>query len=456
VAKVLLSENSPLEGKPSNNVSLFLDLRYSLNVSPDVASSLGNSSSNTSKAGIGDEFNQPFTTVGGRGEKFNIPYVGFAFAQYVSDVGLFRAGRIPQHWGLGIWRNSQWLPEGGSLSTSDAISATFDLTSTFSGTIAFEKVSEGLVSSFEDDADSFTLNALLADDVTDVNASGVTRQIGVAFQAYSHKQSNTTLKVLDVYSKFYIDSFGLEGEVLYPSGETKSLGYSVLGGKSTQCTSPKNPNNLFISCDTQKYEGFAALLKIRYQFGGKPLGANSDVYLAATDAAREKSPTSLTSDSHIATFSLGYSRGDKDSFANSTTADGSISTTPLHPNIRPSLLMFNVYNSSEKGMPGSAVQNALYLKGDYSFETSSFGQINTALIWAQLDKKNALSDVNGAYGTDKNLGVELNVGYSYRTVDKINFGIDSGVWFPGKAWQPKNGDKPDFAYGVRTSASTEF
>jgi hypothetical protein len=445
-----------LEGKPSNNVSLFLDLRYSLNVAPNVASSLGNVGSNSSEPNKGNEVNQPFVTNGGRGEKFNVPLIGYAFAQYVSDVGLFRAGRIPQHWGLGIWRNAQWIPEGGSISTSDAVSATFDLTSTFSGTIAFEKTSEGQVSSFEDDADAFTLNALLADDVSDVNASGVTRQIGVAFQAYSHKQSSTNLKILDVYSKFYIDSFGIEGEILYPSGETKSLGYSVLGGKSTQCAGPKNTTGLYVSCESQKYEGFAALLKLRYQLGGKPLGINNDVYLAATDVAREKSPTSLASDSHIASVWVGYARGDKDGYANSNAPDGSIQSTPLHANIRPSLLMFNVYNSSEKGMPGSAVQNALFVRGDYSYETSSFGQINTALVWAQLDKKNTSNILPGVVGTDKNLGVEVNVGYQYRTVDKITFGIDSGVWFPGKAWQPKDGDKQSFAYGLRTSASTEF
>jgi hypothetical protein len=445
-----------LEGKPSNNVSLFLDLRYSLNVSPSVASSLGNTTSDSKPANKGDEVNQPFSTNGGRGEKFNLPLAGYAFAQYVSDVGLFRAGRIPQHWGLGIWRNANWIPEGGTISTADAVSATFDLTSTFSGTIQFEKNSEGSISSFEDDSDAFTLNALLADDIADVNASGVTRQIGVAFQAYNHKQSSTSLKILDVYSKFYIDSFGIEGEVLYPSGETKSLGYSVLGGRNTQCAGPKNPDALYITCETQKYEGFAALMKLRYQFGGKPIGANNEVYLAATDEVRSKSPTSLASDSHLASLWFGYARGDKDGFSNSGNADTSIQSTPLHANIRPSLLMFNVYNNAEKGMPGSSVQNALFVRGDYSYETSSFGQINTALIWGQLDKKNSNGSLPGAYGSERSLGVEVDIGYQYRTVDKITFGIDSGFWFPGKAWQPKGGDKPSFAYGLRTSASTEF
>jgi hypothetical protein len=444
-----------LEGKPTNNVSLFLDLRYSLNSSPNVASSLGNTSPDGADALKGNEVNQPFTTSGGRGEKFSSPTIGYAFAQYVSDVGLFRAGRIPQHWGLGIWRNADWLPEGGTLSTADAISATFDLTSTFSGSIAFEKNSEGSVASLEDDSDAFTVNALLADDVADVNSSGVTRQIGIAFQAYSHKQSSTNLKTLDVYSKIYVDSFGVEGEILYPTGETKSLGYSVLGGKNVQCAGPKNQNNLYISCENQKYEGFAALFKLRYQLGGKPLGVNNSVYLAATDEARAKAPTSLVSDSHIASLWFGYARGDKDGFANSTSPDSSIQSTPLHPNIRPSLLMFQVYNSLEKGMPGSAIQNSLFVRGDYSYETAGFGQINTALIWAQLDKKNENVSDN-SIGTDKNLGVEINLGYQYRTVDKINFGIDSGLWVPGKAWQPKNGSKPGFAYGVRTTASTEF
>jgi hypothetical protein len=459
-----------LEGRASNNLSLFLDLRYSYNQAPRTATSLGNTRATedsaqggknpdgTRKSGFdGGEVAQPFTLGAGRGEKSETPAINFAYIQYASEVGLFRAGRLPRHWGLGIWRNAEWTPEGGTLSVTDAVSATFDLTSTFSGSLYLEKNAEGSATSLRDDADAFTVEALLADDPADVNASGLTRQIGVAFSNYEHKQTSTRFRILDLFAKIAAGGFLAETEILYPSGNTKSLSYAELGGSAARCPEQKNEDNDAIACDSQRYEGLAALLRLRYQIGGSGAGPDKIISIAASENARARLPSSLLSDSHTLGLQVGYSRGDSDAFEGVATPDSTLRTTPFHPNIRPAYLMYNPTQSPVAGMPGNAVMNTVFIRGDYTYEGPAFGAITPAVIWGRLDQLNTKAgSVEGALGRSKNLGVEVDIGYSYKTSDNVKFGVDTGVWFPGGGWRENGGKKPSPVYGIRTSASTSF
>lgn len=459
-----------LEGRASNNLSLFLDLRYSYNQSPYVSNSLGNTRATelTSQGGKnpdgtrksdfdGSEVAQPFTLGAGRGEKFEVPVINFAYLQYASEVGLFRAGRIPRHWGLGVWRNAEWSPEGGTISVTDAVSATFDLTSTFSGSLYLEKNAEGSATSLRDDADAFTVEALLADDPADVNASGLTRQIGVAFSNYEHKQTSTRFRILDLFAKVAAGGFLAETEILYPSGNTKSLSYAPLGGIAAKCPEQKNADNDAVTCDSQRFEGLAALFRLRYQIAGTGAGPDKTISIAATESARSRLATSLLSNSHTLGLQVGYSRGDSDAFAGVKSPDSTLRTTPFHPNIRPAYLMYNPTQSPVAGMPGNAVMNTVFVRGDYTYEGPGFGAITPAIIWGQLDQLNTKAgDLGGALGRSKNLGLEVDIGYSYKTSDNVKFGVDTGVWFPGGGWRENGGKKPSPVYGIRTSASTSF
>lgn len=459
-----------LEGRASNNLSLFLDLRFAYNRSPRTATSLGNNSAIENQAEDrdangarktefkGNEVAQPFSLEGGgRGEKTEYAWVNFAYLQYASEVGLFRAGRIPRHWGLGLWRNAEWQPEGGTISTTDALAATFDLTSTFSGSLYLEKNAEGSPRSMKDDADAFTVEALLADDPADVNASGLTRQIGVAFSNYDHKQTSTRLRILDLFAKVSAGGFGGEGEIVYPSGSTKSLGYRSLGGSSTQCPRQRNKDDDYVTCDSQRYEGLAALVRFKWQVAGTGTGPDKTISLAATENARGRLPTSLLADSHTLGLWGGYARGDSDAFAGVKSPDSTIRSTPFHPNVRPAFLMYNPASSPVAGMPGNAVNNTVFVRGDYTYEGPSFGAITPSVVWGRLDQANTKAgNVTGAVGRGKNLGLEVDIAYSYKTADNVKFGIDTGVWFPGGAWREQGGKKPSPVYGVRTSASTSF
>ena len=456
------------EGRASNNLSLFLDIRYSLNRSPDVASSLGDDAKDNYSQGPSranqkpsstdrGQISQPFAIEGGRGEKSSLPTVGFAYMQFASEVGLFKAGRVPRHWGLGLWRNAEWKPEGGSISTTDSLSGTFDLTSTFSGSVYFEKVAEGNPTSSRDDADAFTVEALLADDPSDVSASGVTRQIGVSFSSYEHKATSTRIRTLDLFTKIHAGGFGVEGEVVFPSGDTKSLGYADMGGTSQQCPPQKNPDDLAIGCDSQRYEGLAALFKLKYLFGGTPTGPEGGFSLGAVESARARLNTALRTDSHTLGLWLGYARGDSDAFEGVKKKDGTIRTTPFHPNVRPAFLMYGTTQQFVAGMPGNTIANTIFTRVDYTFESPGFGSLTPAVVWGRLEQaNNRLTTPGVGYGRNKNLGWELDINYSYTTVDNLKIGLDSGVWLPGAAWKLEGNNRPSAVYGLRTTFSTSF
>ncbi len=453
-----------LEARASNNLSLFLDLRYGDNAFPAAGRNLGNKQSlNISEKQKGSEVVQPFSYEGTSGTSRDTIHVGFAYLQYASDVGLFKVGRMPRNWGLGIWRNAEWKPEGGAISTSDAISATFDITSSFSGSLYWEKISEGQPTSLEDDADGFTVEALLVDDPSDQSSSGVSRKIGIAFNNYDHKQSSTKIKTLDAFAKINTDHFGIEGEILYPSGSTRSLSYQSNGGPSTQCATtpgsqPKTENILNISCDSQKIEGFSALLRTRYQFGSPAGQGEKSLNISQVESVRSRQATNMRPETHTASLWYGYARGDSDAFTGIADAqkDDSLKVLAMHPNMRPALLMNSASANFVPGMPGPLVQNETFLRADYTYEAPNFGTITPAVIWGRINSLNTKADLETSVGKTANLGMEFDIKYGFQTTDNLNLSLEGGFWWPGKAWQSRANSKQDPVYGIKTTASTQF
>lgn len=128
----------------------------------------------------------------------------------------------------------------------------------------------------------------------------------------------------------------------------------------------------------------------------------------------------------------------------------------MHPNVRPAFLMFNPLSANVAGMPGAIVRNVLFARADYSFESPTFGMLTPAVIFARLDSlnKNTASDVK-KFGAVNNVGFEVDINYSYRTMDGVRFSLDGGLWVPGGAWETA-GVKPETVYGLRATASTYF
>lgn len=441
-----------LEGRASGNVSVFLDLRYNANQYPEVAFPLGNMEDGSAGAqATGNDVNHPYTKNGGRGEKREWLKVNQAFVQYESgEAGRFRAGRIPRHWGLGIWLDDEWKPEGGTRSTSDAISYMVDFPSALSATAYWEKISEGSLSSRSDDADALTAEILIADELTDGGSSGLSRKLGLAFSKYDHSDSSTELKILDIFGVFSFGRAAMEAEVNWPTGKTKSFNFASMGGEEAQQNGP------LYARESQAVEGLNILARARYQLSGGLSAADKSIKISQTDAARLRRPTVQVAESQILSLTAGYSRGDADAFEKVKTKDTRITGIPMHPNVRPALLMFNPLSPDTAGMPGAIVRNVLFARAEYSYESPTFGMITPSVIFARLDQTNSKpSTAETVVGANRNIGFEVDMNYSYRTMDGMRFSLDGGLWVPGGAWESA-GVKPETVYGVRATAASYF
>ncbi len=444
-----------LEGKASNNLSLFLDLRVGNNNAPVTAKPLGSMDS-TGSAGPfdGSEVRQPLVPLARGAEKLSdTPWIGFAYAQYASPIGLWRVGRMPTHWGLGLWRNAEWVPEGGAISTVDAVEVTMDFSSTFSSTFAWEKTSEGSPWNNKDDADSLTVQALLADDPVDPSSLGLTRQIGLAVSKYDHDLTDTHLRIVDLYGQFLLGSMSFGGEILYPSGSTRSTAYSVLGSYGDVCTNDSNASGNQVTCDSSSVGGLAALVQFQYLFG-----ASKDRSLGGIQAGK-RLPTSSRAESHRVGLLFGYASGDSQAF--SGVADGQRSGKAgglaMHGNIHPALLMFSPSLPMVPGMPSSILTNVSFLRAEYTYESPGKGSFVPAVIVAHLNAANTLAgDLPSAVGVQKSLGVEFDLLYSYQTSDSLKLSAEVGAWIPGSAWASSLNGRQTTSYGLRTVASFEF
>lgn len=456
-----------LEARPSNNLRLVGELYFSMVTSSSVGNkSLGNTNGVERTNNNGSEVAQPLTQ--GNNTKFDGVYAGVAYMEWSTEYALIRAGRMPRHWGLGIWRNADWDVNTPSVSTSDAVGATIDM-SAFNVSLYWEKNSEGSPLSRQDDADGISAEVTIQDDPSDTSSSGLSRKFGLAFANYDHKQSSTKLLILDMFAQLHTGPFAGEGEVFFPSGNTKSPNYSVLGGNPYYCDQDKfeagqggdsvrNPDQNFETCDSQKVEGFATLWKFRFQVGGAPTAGNNTSLLANDMARYRLVPTSLRNESHTLGAWFGYVRGDKDAFGNtiSKTADDSddrVRGVMINGNVRPALLMYNPNGVSVPGMPGAGMTNTLFIRGEYVYESPTIGTIVPAVVWGQLTTKNPDAD---GFGAESGLGFEVDCAYNYLRVDNMNMGLEAGLWFPGKAWESKTSGAPGSVFGLRATLSTKF
>ncbi|MEY2986963.1 MAG: hypothetical protein RJB13_484, partial [Pseudomonadota bacterium] len=213
---------------------------------------------------------------------------------------------------------------------------------------------------------------------------------------------------------------------------------------------------LYVSCESQTIEGLNILVRTMLQLSGGVSSAEGASQISQTEAARRRRATAQVAESQIVTLTGGYSRGDSDAYENATTQDDKITGIAMHPNVRPSLLMFSPLSADVAGMPGVAARNVMFVRAEYSYESPSFGMLTPAVIFARLNSLNKKADASDVkVGLVNNLGFEVNLNYSYRTLDGLRLSLDGGLWVPGGAWET-SGVKPETVYGARATAATYF
>ncbi len=464
-----------LTASPSDNLNLYLGLDYAYNNYPAVPTLLGQTSSNSTHNPNNQLTPMPFAnSVNGNipyGQKIDGVMLTTAYFTYQTPVGLLKAGRMPRHWGLGVWNDDQWSPTAGAISTTDAIALSTDL-SLFDATAYYERAGESIGGTANDsNAIAYTLEVRLKTDPADIPSTGVNREIGVAYSKFDHAQSNTSLSILDIYGKFYLSQFFIGTEILYPSGRTQNQNYQALGG-GPACTLPLSPATAqSISCGSQDVSSLAALVKLKLQLVGSETSS-----LAATETAQQLMGTAQREPSHVVGLWAGYVSGGSNQFdaVDSTKSGNSINAIMMHSNIQPSFLMFNNAMPPVNGMPTGAITNTTFARLDYTYESPVFGSIGPVLAWGKLNRLNANFNSNngvcsGAVAVDpnsavnrvcvggsSNLGVEVDGSYRYTTHDRVQFGVDLGYWAVGSAWQVYGQGSPNATYGFRLMTGTEF
>lgn len=465
-----------LQASPSANLNLFLGVDYAYQNYPEPPVLLGNTQDSKTNNANGTKTPMPFANAlnGGltlSGQKTDSLALTQAYFSYQTPIGLLRAGRMPRHWGMGLWYDDRWSPTGGAVSTSDAVAFLSDF-GLFDVQLFYEKYGESVGGTSNDgDANAIAGEVRLKTDPADAPSSGVSREVGVAFNKFEHKRSDTSLTILDMYTKFYTGQFFLGAEVLYPTGSTKNPNYQSLGGNSA-CLSPipdTEPGSQ--TCSLQNFSALAFLGKIKYQFDNT---TNSSLY--ATEKAQELLGTAERQTTHVLSLWGGYASGGSNQFASPATlgSDNRISAIAMHPNVQPAFLMFNNTTPPVNGMPTGAITNTTFVRFDYAYEAPGIGSINPAITWARLNRTN--ENFNAAscpvgttvvdptsptnhmcVGGSSDLGVEVDAAYRYTTLDRVTFGADMGYWFVGNAWEVYGqSGSPEGNFGMRVLVSTQF
>ena len=477
-----------LEASPSDNLNIYLGLDYAYNNYPSASTLLGQTTSTSTQNGpttttnTGQATPMPFSNTinaqsGGTpyGQKTDTPTLTTAYFTYQTPLGLLKAGRMPRNWGLGVWYSDEWTPTGGTISTSDAIALTTDL-SLFDLAVYYEKFGESVGGTSTDQAaTAYSVEARLKTDPADVPSSGVSREIGIAYSKFDHGQSNTSLNILDVYGKFYISKFFAGVEVLYPTGKTQNPNYQTLGG-APECNVTNSPtvSSTSQTCSAETFSALAALLRFKLQLNG-----DENSSLVATETSQQLVGTAERQETSVIGLWVGYASGGSNQFYSPTDpalANGgnNINAIMMNPNIQPSFLMFNNTTPAINGIPTGAITNTTFVRLDYTYETPGFGAMGPVFVWGRLNHTNpnynanystcsAAQTVNSStsinrlcVGGSSNLGAELDLTYRYTTHDRVNAGLDLGYWFVGDAWKAYGQSSPKGAYGMRIFTGTEF
>lgn len=464
-----------LEARPTDNFNLYLGLEYAYNNYPGPSTYLGQNTTTARSNTSGTASALPFT-ISTNGSPYSQQvdnvYLTQAYFTYQTAIGLFKAGRMPRHWGLGIYKNDEWTPFSGLPSTSDAIALVTDFNA-FDIGLYYEKFAEGVGgTSLDSEGNAFTIEARLKSNKSDVVSSGVGQELGILYSKFTHSKSNTTLNILDLYAKFYISSFYFGSEILYPTGSTQSPNYQSLGGAAACPSLPDGTAAGSKTCTAQNISAFAALLKLKYQ-----IAAGENTSMASTEDAQTRIGTEERKNSHVLGLLGGYVSGGANQFnaSGTTNTTNSITALMMNSNIQPAFLMFNNTLPAVNGMPGGALTNTTFLRLDYTYENSSFGSVGPAFIWGMINNVNQNYNAQNSLcsntspsidpnspvnvlcvGGSNNLGYEADVSYRYTTQDRVTLGLDAGYWFVGSAWQLYNQSLIKGVYGLRASISTQF
>lgn len=111
--------------------------------------------------------------------------------------------------------------------------------------------------------------------------------------------------------------------------------------------------------------------------------------------------------------------------------------------------------TTDQAMDDETITNAIYISPKMTYKMNDKWDWMSTLTWAQL-QTNPLSDQN--IDVDKNLGFELDTGFTFKPTEKIMWVNEIGLLFPGSAFKggSTNNFGTSFSYGFTSKAAISF
>jgi hypothetical protein len=104
-----------------------------------------------------------------------------------------------------------------------------------------------------------------------------------------------------------------------------------------------------------------------------------------------------------------------------------------------------------------ALSNAFYLAPSFQYKFRETAQFGGTFVYGRLVQDPLLTQAGVAAGTDKSLGYEVDVNFTFKPYERFTWFSEAGLLIPGKAWQGGSiGYANSVAYGFGTKAAISF
>ena len=461
-----------LEARASEASSFFLDLRLN---QPFGEHYLGDQArSRSCPANTACKDNQQNSQA--PGYKPFLPAITKVFARYSMEYCILEAGRRPKDWGMGILYDAGNAPFSRGSSLFDGVSCHVNMQKyqNISFGLSFDKLAE---TGQNLPSDTGTLNSFgptnKSDDLTQYNfylqwkdnqnqdSYSFGKQIGMLLSYIDAPNSgpgayNSDLYFIDFYLALHYSAFVWQNEFLIRKGRTSDPTAALYGGALYDQTDAAR-NNL-------QAMGLLSSFEWLIHSSGAIIGPE------------EYKQGNLSK--HILQMSFAHAPGDAYGYYSAPSTGSPISiykrhnqatALPFHENFKPTLILFNgrQYLNALKVdgvFDPQRFMNAQMYSLEYRYEDLKLGNFETKLSYARL-LESIPDDVHDYYMTQKdkvvgfygqNLGLELDLKYSYPLDFRTSVAVAAGALFSGDALKANANDHNPTDYIVQSYITFNF
>jgi hypothetical protein len=308
-----------------------------------------------------------------------------AWGEIHSDVGSFRFGRMPLHWGSGIWQNDG-LSVGSHFAdygdTADRVEWNYLVIDQFSVRLAADVNTEGFVNEI-DDITAFTAALAYQNETV---AAGINSQLQHRGGS-GEKEARFNLFTIDLAASAELGQLVVETENVGQFG----------GGRWDE------------TFDDVNIAAFGSMTGIELHLDPIQLRVEGGI-ATGDDTLGDQNLRSFT-------FDRDYSVGVMLFEQNLPTLAAALATTA------------NGNRSLDQALTGNAISNAIYLKPQVSYSLLDGFAVNAAWLAARTAK------VPNSFGGRTSYGMELQAGARYTGIEHVDFSFTYGLFLPGSYYK---------------------